>query len=257
MLGDNMKKDIRKSLISLGLFINILLTSGCSKTVDCNIEGNHIHKYRNSIGIERYVLGEKDYVHNINEYIYYRTDEYVKLDSENEQIYRIISVDNLVSIDDNKEKLYVLSDNLKDYYIFEYYYYVTEYDTKTVKNADGSTSTEIEEKKVKKYDWTTDPHHKNLTGDKEVMTNVFYGYAISYKDGVGYRVIKGGPVDDIRILEEMGYKYVSSNLYSSMERDDYLKKVGLYKHVKNSDLKPVYVIDNGEYILYSEYVLKR
>ena len=186
-----MENDIKKSLISLGLFINILLASGCSKTVECDISENHMHKYRSSIGIERYVSGEEDYVRNINDNTYYRTNEYVELNSENEQLYRIISNNDFVSIDDNRELLYNISDNLKDYYVFEYYYYVTEYHTKTVRNADGSTSTERTEESVRKYDWTTDPHHENLTGDKEIMTNVFYGYTITYKDGVGYRVIKG------------------------------------------------------------------
>ena len=56
-----MNKDIKKSLISLGLFINILLASGCSKTIECEISEKHMHKYRNSIGIESCINHGSDY----------------------------------------------------------------------------------------------------------------------------------------------------------------------------------------------------
>ena len=115
-----MEKEIKKALISLGVFINILLTAACGhKTVDCDIEGKHRHKYRSDIGIERYISSEYDYVHNINDYTYYRTSDYVMLNEENEQLYSMISSNSLISIDGNKELLYNISDNLKDYYKFE------------------------------------------------------------------------------------------------------------------------------------------
>lgn len=251
-----MNEEVRKSLISLGIFLNILLTSACGKTIDCNIETNHMHVYKNNYGITRYIDSEDETVHNINDYVYYRTDDYVELNDENKDIYRMISNKGFISIADNEEKLCEISDSLKDYYEFRYYYYETETKTHTYSDGDGHVHTYTTTEEVKKYSWTTNPNHSRLTGEKRIITNVFYGYKI-VKDKNGYKVISSTPVDDIRLLIEMGYDYVGKSIYNTMNREDYLKETNLYGHVNESDLKDVYVLVDGEYVLYNEYILRR
>ncbi len=252
-----MNKEIKKAIISLSVFTSLLTMAGCGKEAECDIEGNHIHKYKNNAGIERYIEGESESKYSFSGNIYYRTNEYLTLDEESQKIYKVVSDKSLVDIKDNEELLYSISDNLKDYYEFKYYYYETEYHTHYYTDGDGKQHSYTTSEEVKKYKWTTDPHHKNLTGDRRIITHVFYGYKIVKDKNGKYKTIEGGPVNDIRVLLEMGYDYVDNDIYHSIEREDYLKKIGLYNYVDSDSLKPVYIIEDGAYILYDDYILKR
>ncbi len=252
-----MNNEVKKAIISLSLFTSLLTMAGCGKEAECDIEGSHIHKYKSNQGIERYIEGESESTYSFGSNTYYRTDDYITLDEESEKIYKVVSDKSLVGIEDNKSLLFDISDNLKDYYEFKYYYYETEYHTHYYTDGDGKQHSYTTSEEVKKYKWTTDPDHRNLTGDKRIITHVFYGYNVVKGENGNYTVIEGGPVDDIRLLIEMGYKYVDNSIYHEMEREDYLYKIGLYGHVSDEDLRPVYVIEDDEYILYDEYVLKR
>ena len=249
-------QEIRRVLASLGIFINILSLAGCGKTIDCEIEGNHAHLYRSSQGIERYIPGEYDSIGSSNGRIYYKTDDYVEINDDNKAFYDYILKRKLISISDNERLLCEISDSLRDYYEFEYYYYTTEYTTHHYIDGDGNPQSYKTSETVRKTDWTTDMNHSNLTGNKEIMTHVFYGYKIVH-NGSEYKLIKSGPVDDIRLLIEMGYDYIDSNIYYSKNRDSYLKAIGLYGTIDESELKPVYVIVDNEYVLYQEYILER
>ena len=85
---------IVKCGIMSGILIVTIFSSGCSKDVECEIKFDHAHKYTNSDGISKYILGEKDRV-----FSYQRQDEYKKLDDE----LRVVCNNSLCSISDNKE----------------------------------------------------------------------------------------------------------------------------------------------------------
>ena len=69
------------SLIHVGLICGTLLfsTSGCgAKTVDCDIEGEHVHLYVSESNLlSRYIESEKMRVKGLN-----RTEEYLPLTGE-------------------------------------------------------------------------------------------------------------------------------------------------------------------------------
>ena len=242
-----MNKNIRRRIISLLLSLNILTLAGCAKKVDCNVEGDHIHVYTSSDGINRYVKGENETVGKYGKSVYTRTDDYLGLNSDNRDLYYFISSHNLVNIEDNLDSLRLLESNLRDYYNFEYYDVNTEEYT-TTKYSFGDRIEETHKRDVKTYYWTNNPHHSNLTGKYHVSTHVIYGYNIVRNSKGHLTIQKSGPVQDIDTLIQMGYKYVDTSLYQSMNRNNYYKSIGLTNYNPNNE---VYVRESDN--SYSQY----
>lgn len=88
------KYNIIKCGIMSGVLAITIVSSGCSKDVECNIDFEHVHKYTNQDGISKYIQGEKDHV-----FSYQRQDEYKKMDDN----LKIICNKDLCDISDNKE----------------------------------------------------------------------------------------------------------------------------------------------------------
>ena len=228
-----MNKEFKKRLLSLLLALNTIIVSGCVKNIKCDVKDEHMHVYTSEMGIDRYAKGEKEYLGDGNKR-YYRTEDYVSIDNNNKDEYNLISNNNLVSILDNKDILFELSNSLRDYYQFEYYTYEdSEYTTTTYRL--GNQYQEVHRKKTKKYNWTTDPNHSNLTGKYTVNTHVFYGYNIVRNSNGKYELQKSGPVDSIELLIEMGYKYVDVSLFTSMRKAAYYKQLGISNYTINDD----------------------
>ena len=221
-----MSKEFKSKLLSLMLSLDVILLAGCGNKVDCSIEGKHMHEYTNEYGIERVSSGESDYIGGYNSIRYDRTNDYVEINSENEDYYKFISNHNLVNISDNYNEIVGFQSNLHDYLVFRYSYpqVHTSYNGKSY-----TTYTTTE------YAWTTDPHHSSLTGATRVMTHVYYGYNIVKKSNGKYKLQKSGPVNDIDLLIQMGYTYIDSNLVTEMVKNDYLKEIGIMEDTDDYD----------------------
>lgn len=83
----------KKKICSLAL-VAALSLSACSKKMDCNIAGEHIHVYVNESGVERLIEGE-----NKKHFSYSWTEDTLLLDRET----KIIADNNLCIIDQNRE----------------------------------------------------------------------------------------------------------------------------------------------------------
>lgn len=80
---------------SLACTFILLTLSGCAKTVECNINGNHVHLYTNEDKtLSRYINSEKEYVGNL-----LRTETYLPMNQELENI--------------TENDLYIVSDNIE------------------------------------------------------------------------------------------------------------------------------------------------
>ena len=213
-----MSREFKSKLLSLMLSLDVILLVGCANKVDCSIEGKHMHEYTNSYGIERYIDSENEYIGGYNSLRYDRTDSYIELTNENEELYKFISNHNLVSIEDNYDEILAFQNGLYDYLEFQY-----EYEESHImpmgKGFMVYYSTE--------HDWTTDREHSDLTGETRIQTHVFYGYNIIRNEKGKYKLQKSGPVQDINLLIQMGYKYISSDLVTEMVKNDYLREIGI------------------------------
>ena len=216
----NMKKSFKNRLLSLLISLNIVLLSGCYQPVDCNVKKNHIHSYISEQGIERYITGEREYVGGFSSIRYDRTENYVELDDSNIDIYSLISKKNLVNITDNYDILKEISDSALDYMLYQYSYNYTTITYNIILKI-PTTKNEI------KYEWTTNPNHENLTGNKKIITHVFYGYNIIKNDKGNYTLVSSGPINSLDLLIEMGYQYVDADIMHEMNKEDYLKLVGI------------------------------
>jgi len=209
-----MNREFKNRLLSLVLSLNFLLLPGCAKKVDCEIKNKHVHEYISEEGIKRYLESEREYVGLLDNYKYYRTNNYLLLNEENIEKLELISNKGLVDINENIEAIRDIYSSLSDHIIYQYRY------SSLVKSGKGYIT-------VTHYAWTDDPHHSGLTGKKDIVTHVFYGYNIEKNEKGKYVTIKSGPVRDVNILIDMGYKYINSNISEEMHLSDYLYKIGI------------------------------
>ena len=240
-----MNRDFRIKLISLILSLQVLTLSGCGKS-NCNIEASHVHEYVSENGITRYSMSEKEKIGGFSSPIYYKTDNTIVLNDENIKKYKLISSNDLISINDNIDVLREITSNLNDYYLFQYKYVVHVSDPVYSINADGlPILIGYNEYDEDRFDWTSDPNHKDLTGEKKIMTHVYYGYRI-----VDNKIERSGIVDSLDLLIEMGFGYIGPSIYKEMEKDKYLKEIGLYGIYDDSNqYKEIYNGDRVELIL--------
>lgn len=96
----------------------ILLTlNGCAKTIECDINGNHVHLYTSEDKkLSRFIDSEKEYVGNL-----FRTDSYLPMTEELENI----TENSLYSISDNIEYLEEVTASYypqRQAYVYDYIY---------------------------------------------------------------------------------------------------------------------------------------
>ncbi len=103
-----------KQICSLALAAALSL-SACSKTMDCNVEGEHIHVYMNDRAVRRLIEGEKEVVSG-----YTWTEETLPLTKE----YKIVAENGLCMVESNRgylmNKATVLPNDYREEYRSEY-----------------------------------------------------------------------------------------------------------------------------------------
>lgn len=160
--------------------------TGCSKKIDCNINGDHAHLYTNEEGMERYVAKEYEGYEGFT-----RQDEYVPLTEDEVALYKFLDKKDLVSLNDNLEFLLAQQEQNHDYIEYRYSY------RKKVTRMVGKVPMK---KIVTRYSWTADPNHPDLTGETRVCHYVYQGFNV-YKDDRGrYVAIPSEEVDDTNQL---------------------------------------------------------
>lgn len=109
---------LRTKLASFALAMSLTSLTGCTKTVDCDIEEDHAHVYvDNETGIKRYIESEK--VESSDGEA--RTDEYILLDEMTEKI----CDNNLCLKEENIDALEKLVNNYypkREAYVYDYIY---------------------------------------------------------------------------------------------------------------------------------------
>ena len=108
------------NLIRVGLICGTLLfsTTGCgSKTVDCEIEGKHVHLYVSESNLlSRYIESERERIKGLN-----RTDEYLPLTEELAQA----SENGLYPVEENLDYITTKIDSYspkREAYVYDYIY---------------------------------------------------------------------------------------------------------------------------------------
>ena len=112
----NKKYKLVGSLIA-GVALATMIT-GCAKDVECNIEEDHVHLYKDpDLDLSKYVESEKDHIGR-----FLRTDEYLDMTEE----LSLVSKKGLYLISDNKEYFYKAIDdrkeNTREAYVYDYIY---------------------------------------------------------------------------------------------------------------------------------------
>ncbi len=219
-----MNKDFRKKFISLVLSLNMLTLAGCAKKVDCEIEPKHVHEYTTETGITRYIDSEREYVGGLFDTLrYYRSDNYIELNEDNEELYEFISRHGLVNVLDNKSTIENVYNTTYDYMVYRYKY--TQIVTYTTSDGKGHTS--VHTRPETRYSWTEDPNHSGLTGEYDVVTHVFYGYNIVVDKNGKYKLQKSGPVQGLDKLIKMGYTYIGEDICEEIRLSEYYRKLGI------------------------------
>lgn len=195
-----------KGIIVAGLIAsNVLTFSGCAKTVPCDISGNHAHYYVNDDYLGRYIVSEKSKVSGLT-----RTDAYIPVTQEDEELLKFLNKKGLYRIDDNKTILDDIAASQNDYleYRYSYYYLMPIPITHTNGKQTYTTFTYVP---MTGYSWTTD-QSKNLTGQERLCHYVYYGYKVVKNEKGIYEIIQSDPVDNLEDLPE-GYDYVKEKFY--------------------------------------------
>lgn len=110
---------MKKSKFYTGILATIIASSlsGCAKKVDYDISPKHIHMYTSESGLNRLILGEKEYVDS-----YYWSESYVPKTDEN----TLVAKEGLLSTKSNIEfvltSLEHIPDNCRKEYVKEWVY---------------------------------------------------------------------------------------------------------------------------------------
>lgn len=214
------KKTLQKLLVGGLIVVNLLSFSGCSKTFPCDVKGNHAHYYINGDLMGRYINSEKSYTAGL-----LRTDDYVLINREEEQLLKFINKNNLFEIESNKSVIADIVAAQEDYteyrysYIYSKMHRVPRYIGDDIEYFYWAVPTTG-------YSWTKDSNYYGLTGEERVCHYVYYGYEIIKNEKGKYELVKSEPVDSLDELPE-GFNYVREkfydivNLYNKDEILDY------------------------------------
>lgn len=215
-----MKKNTRLKLYTLGMVGVMTLPSfaGCAKTAQCNIKGEHVHKYNDSSGIVMYMDSENEtYKGPVRTYDFVRTDDFVLIDKEEKKKIKIQNDNDLYPISENMEYINSFSDKYEDFIEYRYYYAYVKEHTKyhcLGKTWGTSNSYTIEIG----HCWTKDENHKNLTGETRTAHCQFIGYNIEKNEKGKYEVIESKTFDSLNELLD-SCEYIKPNFYKVVDRD--------------------------------------
>jgi uncharacterized protein YxjI len=199
-------KNLKVYAAGILLLATLTATTGCTKTMDCDIEIEHAHKYETAYGIETYRISEKEHLGDL-----YWSENNTPITDE----INIMTKYNLVRIDENINAIDSLVTEQDTYQEYEYRY-----------------TTYIRIGKVTvpqtRQRWTIDEDHSRLTGN---IRDVSYEYC-SYRTFID----KDGKVQ----LEKSEYTndiYENASEYPYMKLDDYYKLAYSNKYTKEAVLK--------------------
>ena len=206
------KKGIKVRDVTLGgmLMISILLFSGCSKNVPCDVKDHHAHYYVNEEGFDRFVVGEKDHVGGLK-----RTDEFIIIDKESEKLIDFENKNDLYRIAYNQEKIDEIVSSQSDNYI-EYRYKYRWLQLIPVKVGDFTYFNQIWHTA---YSWTTDPDHSGLTGEERIVTRVYYGYKVVEDEKGNLQLVQSDMVDNLNELSD-DFIYIKPGFYKTVYVDN-------------------------------------
>lgn len=183
-------------VIGTGLIIGGIVAG--PKKEQCEITNTyHVHLFSKDIGnttINKWLQREKNTS-------YTKKDDFLPTTAFDLEAFDKLDDHHLFDGIDNLDYIHYQIKHNRDYLEFYYYYEETYY----VEDEDG--------KKVKKTDtysgWSTNSHHRGVTGKTRVYHTRYYAYKLVYREGK-LELEKSNDVDDVReILSE--YPYISEN----------------------------------------------
>lgn len=188
---------IYKSAIPIVLGASLALT-GCNKKMDCQVEGEHAHKYVTESGFETYRNSEYEHLGNLT---------WTDTTTENTDEINALTNFNLIRIDENEK---IIEENTKNdlpYMEYEYKYHYT------TPVRIGKVWTHISHTG---YRFTTDKTHNNLTGNVRDVTYKYQAYKLVVNDKGKIEKVASELADDLNDIKDK-YPYISL--------DDYKQKV--------------------------------
>lgn len=214
--------------LASSVLIAVMLFSGCSKKMDCDVQNRHFHIY-NKDGIETLFDSEKEYKND-----YKWTKETVEYSDELNDEIKFLEKNNLVHISNNLEYLVDYMVRNPEHIEYEYSYEAQEIDHYIGMNGIAYTPTTVVTKvgvdgkpemttiintpvykTVIKTDFTTDESVSQKTGKVRNAQVKYYSYKIVTKDN-GEKVIeKSGLTDNILDLRDE-YPYFNPNGFTNV-----------------------------------------
>lgn len=191
---------LNKRMLALFLTATMIPSTltACGKKAECDIAGNHAHKYVNEHGYVRYV--NKEYLSYEG---YDRSDEYIDIEGQVD-LYNFIVKKDLHRIEDNLDVILESQENNQDYieYRYKYIYYqpIPHY-TKVGK----VTSVYYTYIPQPRYSWTTDTS-RMLTGETRICHYVYEAYKVEKDEKGKYVIIPSPQVEDLTtVMDEYPY----------------------------------------------------
>lgn len=207
------KRILKNSIIAGLIVLNLIMFSGCSKTIPCDVKESHAHYYVNEDYLGRYIFSEKSTVSGMD-----RSNNYIAVNQNDIELLKFINKKDLFRIDQNKKSIKEITSKHSDYkeYRYKYFYMMpmprTHYNGKT-------TSITYYYIPMTGYSWTSNPNESRLTGEERICHYVYYGYKIIRNEKGKYEIEKSEPVDSLDLLPE-GYDYIKEKFYDVVNLKD-------------------------------------
>jgi len=201
------KLKIRKQILPFALAgsVTLITLSGCNKTMDCDIDYPHMHKYISEEGFETFKDSEYETDSDMN-----WTNEITKPNKEQKEMDQF----DLLKIEDNRKALEKDTKNDLPHVVYEYKH---------------RYSTPIRVGKITTHAWhtsyklTTDANHSNLTGYVRDVSFKYRGYKIAKDEEGNLQAFSSGLVDNLFDIEEE---------YPYFKVSDYKEKIYSKKYEK-------------------------
>lgn len=178
----------------------IFLLTGCN---NCKIKKEHAHIYDSDYAYRRYIISDKSkYDRN-----WYKTDDYIIVDDDMEELIKYERDNNLYRIDLNQDKIEEITTTHMDHLEYQYEYMKPGLIIgPVILPEDG-------------YSWTPyEDLYDSLTGETRMVHFMYYGYKV-YKNKDGeYEKVKSELVDNIYDLP-IGYDYITPCFYTLVDPD--------------------------------------
>ena len=221
------KLNLKKLAAMSGLSFVMMTTSACGKKAECDVEGEHLHKYENSSGYVRYL--DQEYIEYEG---YVRSNEYIPMDESKRDLIKFEDNRNLLKISDNIDVIQKIQDEYRNLDHMEYQYRYTT--TSFISN--GKTMIPVVSTH---YSWTYDSNRSGLTGKNKDIHYMFQAVKVEIDEHGNFVIIPGPLVDDVTLIGDE-YPYIL---------ETYVKELDLntdtYEESKTS-LKDLYEL-RGQY----------